>query len=82
MVAAKKRGDEEMISKLSGYEDLFAYDAKYHKTCYSQYISQRNIKYSFKINESINAKKNADANDDHLEVSSSSLTSSDSNRLV
>lgn len=57
MVAAKKRGDEEMISKLSGYEDLFAYDAKYHKTCYSQYISQRNIKYSFKINESINAKK-------------------------
>ncbi|KAJ8964633.1 hypothetical protein NQ314_004742 [Rhamnusium bicolor] len=33
-----------MISKLSGYEDLFAYDAKYHRSCYSHYISQRNIK--------------------------------------
>lgn len=33
-----------MISKLTGYEDLFAYDAKYHKRCYSHYISQRNIK--------------------------------------
>lgn len=33
-----------MISKLSGYEDLFTYDAKYHRSCYSHYISQRNIK--------------------------------------
>lgn len=33
-----------MISKLCGYEDLFAFDAKYHKLCYSHYISERNIK--------------------------------------
>lgn len=33
-----------MVSKLSGYEDLFAYDAKYHRSCYSHYISERNVK--------------------------------------
>lgn len=33
-----------MISKLSGYEDLFAYDAKYHKLCYCGYIADRNIR--------------------------------------
>lgn len=33
-----------MVSKLAGYEDLFAYDAKYHKICYCQYIGKRNIK--------------------------------------
>lgn len=38
------RNDPQMISKLSAYKDLFAYDAKYHKTCYSHYISSRNIK--------------------------------------
>ena len=26
------------------YPDLFAYDAKYHRSCYSRYISPRNIK--------------------------------------
>lgn len=41
--AARNRNDIDMISKLSGYEDLFAFDAKYHKSCYSQYISKRNI---------------------------------------
>lgn len=43
IAAAKKRKDIDMVSKLAGYEDLFAYDAKYHKNCYCQYISDRNI---------------------------------------
>lgn len=43
MEAAGKRDDIEMISLLANYMDLFAYDAKYHKFCYSQYISRRNI---------------------------------------
>ena len=53
MDAAKKRNDLDMLSKLTGYQDLFAYDAKYHKACYSHYISSRNIKYfnSKKISE-------------------------------
>ncbi len=25
------------------YHDLFAYDAKYHRSCYAPYISKRNI---------------------------------------
>lgn len=33
-----------MIAKLAGHDDLFAYDAKYHKQCYSHYISNGNIK--------------------------------------
>lgn len=33
-----------MVCKLAGYEDLFAYDAKYHKSCYCRYIGKRNIK--------------------------------------
>lgn len=32
-----------MISKLTGYDDLFAHDAKYHRSCYSHYISKYNI---------------------------------------
>lgn len=43
MKAARDRNDIHMISKLSGFEDLFAFDAKYHKSCYSHYISKRNI---------------------------------------
>ncbi|CAG9759446.1 unnamed protein product [Ceutorhynchus assimilis] len=41
MEAAKKRDDIDMISKLSCYEDLFAYDAKYHNC---EYIASRSIK--------------------------------------
>lgn len=33
----------EMISRLANYEDFFAYDANYHKTCYSKYITEKNI---------------------------------------
>lgn len=33
-----------MLSLLANYLDLFAYDCKYHKTCYSEHISERNIK--------------------------------------
>lgn len=32
-----------MIARLANYDDLFAYDAKYHKTCYSKYISLKNV---------------------------------------
>lgn len=32
-----------MIWKLAGYDDLFAYDAKYHKKCFSTYLSERNV---------------------------------------
>ncbi|CAG9760430.1 unnamed protein product [Ceutorhynchus assimilis] len=41
--AAKEKNDISMISKLCGFEDLFAYDAKYHKSCYTHSISRRNI---------------------------------------
>ena len=30
--------------RMLSYPDLFAYDAKYHRSCYSRYPSQRNIK--------------------------------------
>ena len=32
-----------MIARMEIYPDLVAYDAKYHKSCYSHYISERNI---------------------------------------
>lgn len=32
-----------MISRLANYIDLFAYDAKYHKSCYCNYISKRHV---------------------------------------
>lgn len=57
MDAAKERGDIEMIFKLTNYEDLFAYDAVYHKLCYSIYISQRNVTSNRqKIQKSFRAK--------------------------
>ncbi|KAJ8941575.1 hypothetical protein NQ314_010349 [Rhamnusium bicolor] len=55
MDAANQRDDIDMIAKLTGYEDLFAYDAKYHKLCYNHYISQRHIK------SHIRAKNNPEA---------------------
>ncbi|CAG9764511.1 unnamed protein product [Ceutorhynchus assimilis] len=48
--AAKNRNDTEMISLLANYLDLFAYNCKYHKTCYSQYVSERNIKSKIRNN--------------------------------
>lgn len=42
--AATLRKDDEMQGRLQFYEDLFAADAKYHKICYSKYVSTRNIK--------------------------------------
>lgn len=42
--AATLRKDDEMQGRLQFYENLFAADAKYHKFCYSKYVSRRNIK--------------------------------------
>jgi hypothetical protein len=45
--AAYKKGDEEMLRLIYGVnDDLIAAEAKYHKTCHSNYISTAHIKYS------------------------------------
>ena len=44
LAAAKERMDEEIKMCMLCYPDLFAFDAKYHCTCYSHYILDRNIK--------------------------------------
>lgn len=41
--AAIERHDETVRRRMLAYPDLFAYDAKYHRACYSAYISERNI---------------------------------------
>lgn len=46
--AASLRQDCEMTASMELYTDLFALDAKYHQSCYSHYISKRNIKYASK----------------------------------
>ena len=42
--AASSRGDDAVKLRLIAHQDLFAYDAKYHRSCYSTCISDRNIK--------------------------------------
>ena len=41
--AAAKRNDEEIHTRMLTHSDLFAFDAKYHRSCYGHYISDRNI---------------------------------------
>ena len=41
--AAKQRSDEKIELRMMLYQDLLAYDAKYHRSCYASYISKRNI---------------------------------------
>ena len=42
--AAKQRQDHTVINRMDFYKDLFAYDARYHRSCLAHYISDRNIK--------------------------------------
>lgn len=42
--AAELRGDEEMIIQIKDI-DLIAAQAKYHKSCHSQYVSKTNLKH-------------------------------------
>lgn len=41
--AAERRNDNVVHMRMLIHTDLFAYDAKYHRKCYSHYISERNI---------------------------------------
>lgn len=43
LAAATERLDDVVQLRMLAYTDLFAYDAKYHRTCYAHYISERNI---------------------------------------
>uniref|UniRef100_UPI00358E24F8 unconventional myosin-VIIa-like n=1 Tax=Myxine glutinosa TaxID=7769 RepID=UPI00358E24F8 len=43
LAAADKRQDNKIHMRMLAFPDLFAYDAKYHRLCYSHYISERNI---------------------------------------
>ena len=38
------------------HTDLFAYDAKYHRTCYAAYITKKNIKATKAKTETIQSK--------------------------
>lgn len=67
-----------MISKLSGYEDLFAFDAKYHKLCYSHYISPRNINSHKNKKTTLNIITNSPENNSTMSNSSASIDSNDS----
>ena len=42
--AAIERNDHCMQIRMLAHTDLFAYDARYHRTCYAAYISEKNIK--------------------------------------
>lgn len=42
--AADLRGDEEMLIRIKDI-DLIAAEAKYHKSCHSQYVSKTNLKH-------------------------------------
>lgn len=42
--AATERQDNIVYTRMLAFTDLFAYDAKYNRQCYSHYISERNIK--------------------------------------
>lgn len=41
--AAQERADEEVQLRMQAYHDLFAFDAKYHRSCLAHYISDRNV---------------------------------------
>jgi len=41
--AATARQDDVVGLRMSAYPDLFAFDGKYHRSCLSHYISERNI---------------------------------------
>jgi hypothetical protein len=41
--AASAREDGVVYQRMVAHPDLFAYDAKYHRSCYSHYISERNV---------------------------------------
>ena len=41
---AAKRHDDVVRCRMLTHSDLFAFDAKYHRSCYGHYISDRNIK--------------------------------------
>lgn len=44
--AAESKGDERMLNALfSVNNDLIAAEAKYHKTCFSSYVSKSNLKH-------------------------------------
>ena len=44
LAATEDRMDEEIRMCMLCHPDLFAFDAKYHRSCYSCYISERNIR--------------------------------------
>lgn len=50
--AAVERFDDDVHFRLLSCPDLFAYDAKYHKSCLSHYISKRNIAAAIRRKES------------------------------
>ena len=52
LAAAEDRMDEEIRMRMLCHPDLFAFDAKYHRNCYSHYISERNIRAARSKNES------------------------------
>ena len=41
--AALTRGDLVAQMRMLAHPDLFAFDAKYHRSCYAKYISARNV---------------------------------------
>ena len=44
LAACLERQDDTIHMRMLSYPDLFAYDAKYHRSCYSRYVSPRNVK--------------------------------------
>ena len=44
MSAAVERLDDIIKMRMLSYQDLFAFDAKYQRLCYSRYVTPRNIK--------------------------------------
>ena len=52
LAVAEDRMDEEIRMRMLCHPDLFAFDAKYHRSCYSHYISKRNIRAARSKNES------------------------------
>ena len=46
LAAAQERQDNKVHLRMLAHPDLLAFDAKYHRPCYSHYISKRNIAYA------------------------------------
>lgn len=44
LLAAQIRNDRTVALRMEHHTDLFAFDAKYHRSCYAAYISDRNMK--------------------------------------